>query len=317
MIPVVFISDENFVMQTHVAIKSMISNKNQDTEYDVYVVMAECPEEKKDELRVLGSEQVHINFVDASLEEFHDIKQLAHIPVACLLKFKICDFVEKYDKLLYLDGDIYVRGDLSELYDIDLKDQYAAAVTSLECIYLEERRINAGIMLFNARKMREKRMAEKLISVRKSLGDRGSMDQQTFNMVLADKIGELPCEYNCVPHKLIGGEKKAFPIDKLNALYHTNYLSNKDMVDHAVIIHYATGGKPWKYTWIPCGDEWYKCYLESIYGNKKLHRETRLESHGKGFVRVLKNKGLSGIWARIKHYTVERGKVSDTMKNWG
>lgn len=317
MIPVVFISDENFIMQTHIAMKSLIMNKNPDTEYDIFVVMAECSEAKKKELSVLASDQIHVNFVEASLEEFRDIKQLAHIPIACLLKFKICDLVKDYDKLIYLDGDIIVRGDLTKLYEIDLGDAYAAAVPSLETIYLDERRINAGVMLFNAKKMRENTMSQKLISYRKGLGDRGSMDQQTFNLVMGDEITILPCEYNCIPHKIIGPEKNIFKIEDLNNLYGTNYTSSKDMVKDAIIIHYATGGKPWKYTYIPCGEEWYAYYKKSIYSGTKLKRDNKLQAHMKGFVRVLKNKGIKGILGRIKYYTIDRNKIDDTTKNWG
>ena len=317
MIPIVFISDANFIMQTHVAMRSLIMNKNVDTQYDIYVVMAECPEDKKQKLKVLETEQVKVNFIDASLEEFRDIKQLAHIPIACLLKFKICDFVKNYDKIIYLDGDIYVRGDLTKLYECDLADYYAAAVPSLENIFNGEKRINAGIMLFNAKKMRDDKMADKLIAVRKELGDRGSMDQQTFNLVLAEQITELPCEYNCIPHKIIGAEKNVYKIEELNKLYHKNYLSKEEMVEDAVIIHYATGGKPWKYTYIPCSEEWYECYRTSIYGDIKLKRDSLMMAHMKGFVRVLKEKGMKGILGRIKYYTVDRNKVDDTSKNWG
>lgn len=314
MIPVVFISDENFIMQTHIAMKSLIMNKNPDTEYDIFVVMAECSEAKKKELSVLASDQIHVNFVEASLEEFRDIKQLAHIPIACLLKFKICDFVKDYDKLIYLDGDIIVRGDLTKLYEIDLGDAYAAAVPSLENIHNGEKRYNAGVMLFHAKKMRENAMSQKLISYRKGLGDRGSMDQQTFNLVMGDEMKELPCQYNCIPYKLIGGEKKKYPIKELNLLFHTSYENSKQMVDNAVIIHYATGGKPWKYTYIACGQEWYAYYKASMYGNIKLKRDNKLQAHMKGFVRVVKQKGIKGIVNRLQDYIKKENNISG---NWG
>lgn len=314
MIPIVFIADENFIMQTHIAMKSLIMNKNANTEYDIFVVMAECPDDKKQELKVLESDQVKVNFIDASLDEFRDIKQLAHIPIACLLKFKICDFVKDYDKIIYLDGDIYVRGDLTKLYEYEIGDYYAAAVPSIEMIFSNKRLINAGVMLFNARKMRTDSMADKLISVRKDLGDRGSMDQQTFNLVLEKEMTELPCEYNCIPHKIIGSEKRIYKLEALNKLYKKNYTTKKEMVDDAVIIHYATGGKPWKYTYIPCSREWYECYKLSIYGNIKLKRDNKFQAHMRGFIRILKQKGITGIIKRMKEYLSKDKGISGS---WG
>lgn len=317
MIPIVFISDENFVMQTHIAIRSLILNKAVNTEYDIYVVLAECSESKKKELKVLETEQVKVNFIDTSLEEFRDIKQLAHIPIACLLKFKVCDFIKNYDKIIYLDGDIYVRGDLTKLYNCDIQEYYAAAVPSLETIFNHEKRINAGIMLFNAKKMRDDCMSNQLIAVRKELGDRGSMDQQTFNLLMSEQMTTLPCEYNCIPHKIIGAEKNVYKIEDLNKLYQKNYKNKKEMVDKAIIIHYATGGKPWRYTYIPCSKEWYECYKCSIYGKIKLRRDTKLQAHMKGFLRVLKNKGIKGVVSRVKYYTIDRNKIDEISNDWG
>ena len=302
VIPIVFIADKNFIMQTGVAIYSIIQNKERDTKYHIYVVMAECDKEDEKKLRLVETESVEIEVINVSLEMYKDIKQLSHIPIACLLKFNICDYVKKYDKLLYLDGDIYVRGDLTELYNIDLGDNYIGGVPSLDMVFDSRRLINAGIMLFNAKLMRENNMSSLLMKTRKSLGDRGSMDQQTFNLLFKDKMVFLPIEYNCVANKLLGVEKKSFPIDKVNELYNRSYKSNKEVVDNAIIIHYATGGKPWRYTYIKCADEWYQCYKQSPYNIGKLNRETYIKSHLKGVLKNYKKGGIRALFNRASWY---------------
>lgn len=40
-------------------------------------------------------------------------------------------------------------------------------------------------------------------------------------------------------------------------------------------IHFATGNKPWKYTFAPCAKEWYQYYLQSPYGDKPFKRYGR------------------------------------------
>lgn len=75
------------------------------------------------------------------MDKYKDIKQLAHVPLASLLKFDICDLIPQYDKLLYLDGDIIVRQDLSELYQTDLNDNYVAGVAHSLGIVTGEKKV--------------------------------------------------------------------------------------------------------------------------------------------------------------------------------
>ena len=247
---------------------------------------------------------------------YRDIKQMSHIPISCLLKFNLCDYITKYDKIIYLDGDIYVRGDLTELYMFDLQENFLAGVPSLDMVFDDRKLINAGIILFDAKKMRENRMSEILVRERRKLGDRGSMDQQTFNMVMSDKIGFLPYQYNCVANKLIGIEKKKFPIKRVNEIYGTNFETNKQVVDNAIIIHYATGGKPWQYSYIKCANEWYKCFSESPYNDIKLKRKNKLQTHINGIKKNLKKGGIKALFNRVIWYVKNAfGKNDD--KSWG
>ena len=116
--------------------------------------------------------------------------------------------------------------------------------------------INAGIMLFNAGKMRRDSMKDILVAKRRSLGNRSSMDQQTYNMVIKDSIKYLGIRYNCVPGRLTGDVRMDYSIDELNRLYGTNYRNAREVIEDAVIVHFATGNKPWKYTFAPCAKKW-------------------------------------------------------------
>ncbi len=293
VIPVVLISDDNFIMPTCVAITSLIVNKAKDTEYDVYIIMAECSDSsyaKINELKELGTP---INLVRASLDEYRDIKQLSHISIACLLKFDVSELVPAYDKLLYLDGDIIVRGDLSEFYNVDLGDHYAAGVKELANIENPTGNINAGIMLFNAKRMRDEKLNLKLREVRRSLGDRGSMDQQTYNIVTGKDYLYQDIKFNCIPPKLITYDAQS--IGKVNELYGTNYKNGQDVIDKAVIIHYATGEKPWKYTFKPWAKEWYKYYMMSPYKNVEFKLRGIWSYHFDKLKKKISEKGIAGV----------------------
>lgn len=315
-IPVVFITDENFIMPTGVAIWSLGESKKPETEYLVYVVMAECSEKSRTEIMKAEREGVRIQMVEVSLDMYRDIKQLSHIPISCLLKFNICDFIPSQDKLIYLDGDILVRGDLTELYQIPLGDNVIAGVPELMMLQEKKKLINAGIMLFDAKKMREEGLAEKLAAKRRELGDRGSMDQQTFNLLLSDRTGTLPVKFNCIPNKLFGTERKNYPLEKLNALYHTTYETKRKLLDDAAILHYATGGKPWKYSYISCADEWYQSFLKSPYGSLRLKRKGALRAHAEGIIRNLGQGGIRAVLKRAAWY-IDALRGKNQFKEWG
>lgn len=316
IIPIAFISDKNFIMQTGVAIYSLIKNKNENTKYDIFVIMAECNKEDEKKLRLVETDKDKITIINVSLDMYKDIKQLSHIPIACLLKFNLCDYIDQYDKFIYLDGDIYVRGDLSDLYKIELEDNYIGGVPSLDMVFDNKKLINAGVMLFNAKLMRKDGMSNLLMETRKSLGNSGSMDQQTFNQVCSDRMIFLPFEYNCIANKLLGIERKAFSIEKVNKLYNTSFKNNKELVNSALIIHYATGGKPWQYTYIKCADEWYQCYLESPYNTIKLNRQNSIQTHLKGVVKNFKRGGIHALYNRLVWYIKEFFGKNDKA-SWG
>lgn len=306
MIPVVLISDDNFIMPTCVAITSLLVNKAPDTNYDIYIIMAECSAgsfEKIEELKGFGSP---INLVRASLDAYRDIKQLAHISIACLLKFDISELVPAYDKLLYLDGDIIVRGDLSDFYNTELGNHYAAGVKELANMDEETGNVNAGIMLFNAKRIRDEKLNLKMREVRRSLGDRGSMDQQTYNIVTGKDYLYQDIKYNCIPPKVI--ELATGRIERLNQVYGSNYKGPQDVIDHAVIIHYATGDKPWKYTFRPWAKEWYKYYMLSPYKNVEFKLRGIWEYRWDKLTSAVKEQGIGGVLGIFKERKERKNK---------
>ena len=69
----------------------------------------------------------------------------------------LADLVEGLpDKLLYLDADIMFNRDIHLLYDIDITDyEYAAGRDHYGKYLIQPNYINAGVLLFNMKKMRE------------------------------------------------------------------------------------------------------------------------------------------------------------------
>lgn len=299
-IPIAMITDDNFVMPTCVAITSIIYNKKHTTQYEIYVIMAECSERSKSFISKLSNldKDCKVSIIEVGLEKYRNVKQLAHISIACLLKFDICDLIPKYDKILYLDGDIIVRSDLLELYNVDLEGKYAAAVKEIQSINQDMGNINAGVMLFNAKRIRDELLSEKLYMTRMELGDRASMDQQTFNIVTKKNYVYLSIAYNCIPGRIL--RDKSYEIEKLNEIYNTTYKTAREVAESAVIIHYATGEKPWIYTFIEEAKEWYRYYLLSPYKDEPFRLRGRWEYRKDELINAFKNNGMIGVYNKIK-----------------
>ncbi len=142
------------------------------------------------------------------------------------------------------------------------------------------------------------------------------MDQQTINIVLNGKIKFLPMIYNCIPEKLIGPERVSYPTEKVNRLYDTNYDTNEKIIDAASIIHYATAGKPWKYSFVPCADEWYRYFKSSPYASENIYRMNRLHALINGGINAMKSRGLKGVLERAIDLLKERFRGND-YEMWG
>jgi len=294
-IPIVMICDDNFVMQTSVALMSLYKNKLETTIYDIFIIMVEGNEEQKETIKKLHRNDFLINIIDADLERYVEIKQLAHVPLASCLKFEISDLIPQYDKLLYLDGDIIVRKDIVELYETDLGENYVAGIPHSLGIVSGEKKLNGGVLLFNAAKIRKEKMRKVFVETRQSLGDRKSMDQETFHIVFGNKKVFLEPKYNVMIDK-VDYEKKYYTMKAYNDFFHSTYKSRKEIIDSAVIIHFTGSIKPWKYSFATCGAEWRR-YYNLLFGDTvKLELKGKIEYYKE----QIEQNGLKSIYWLMK-----------------
>ena len=150
-------------------------------------------------------------------------------------RYIIPELSPQLDKALYLDGDLVVNGSLEKLWDTDITDYLCAGVHDLWIENInykpqigfssDELYINAGVLLLNIPKMREKKIYEKLCETTISLGKQIQFqDQDIINIVCRGRVKELPERYNFTTE---------------NAIKHPQER------DKAAIIHYTGRAKPW------------------------------------------------------------------------
>ncbi len=216
---------------------SMIKKYNRNI--NVYVLTTDLSVISKKKLKTLETENVTINFIDINKDKFTNLPlTMQGITVETYYRYLLPEVLPNLDKVIYLDSDLLINGDLREIWDIDLEDYYLAGVNEIDLVNrfpeykiklgfnLEDLFINAGVLVFNLHKMRQDNISEHLFSETIRLKDTIMFqDQDVINIALKGKILELPLVYNYTVEAM---EKELLPIDEIK------------------IIHYnSPGAKPW------------------------------------------------------------------------
>lgn len=222
-IPIVFTFDDNYALPAAVAIKSLIHTGSKNTWYEIYCLYQNLSEANRLALNQIA--EIHWIKVDESL--FGDVPTTSEYPIDVYNRLAIHDILPQHDKIIYSDVDVLFQGDLTEVYDMDLKGTYWAGVPlernetpSIETMsqqkgnpddpqYMsghtkfEENKnefiFASGFMVINAKKMREDHMTGKFLQTIKQFAGRLRMfDLEVLNLACQDgSIKSLPFEY-CV-----------------------------------------------------------------------------------------------------------------------
>lgn len=101
------------------------------------------------------------------------------------------------DRVLLLDPDTLVTGDITGLWETDLTDYYLAAVQETRNNnHTKVPYFNAGVMLMNLEKLRRDGMDDKLIYEINTVAYE-HLEQDVINYLCDGKIMSLPSDYNC------------------------------------------------------------------------------------------------------------------------
>ena len=110
------------------------------------------------------------------------------------------------DKVLLLEGDQIVTGDLSELYNTDITDYYIAAADDLQSSIYKKKigmkkdspYVNCGMILYNLKKWREDGLTQKITEVLNSNQHMFFYDvQDVINYTVEGGVKVLPPKFNC------------------------------------------------------------------------------------------------------------------------
>lgn len=250
---VVFAGDYAYIRQIETAIKSLCRHNSH---VKVYVLNQDIPQEWFSKIRIYLQEMAG-DLIDCKLigsqYTMNWSNKLPHINHMTFARYFIPDFVTE-DKVLYLDSDLIVTGDLTDLFELDLGDNYLAAARSCFGAGVG---FNAGVLLINNKKWRSETIRQKLIDLtEKEHENVAEGDQSILNMLFKDQYNLLDDKYNFQ----IGFDAGA--AEKNHA-----FIFEIPLTPIPKILHYISPDKPWKQFSVGrLREEWWKySFMEWSY----------------------------------------------------
>ena len=221
-----FAANEKYARHLAAALYSVLKNRDTKRLYDVLILHKDISEESQKRILEMEKEgNVFIRFI--SMEQYE--KQVAYDVGAYYsveTNYRLFLFGEmfaKYDRILYLDCDLIVEGDISGLYDVELGDCEAAAVRSEDFrllskikkpIFMDrfpynvdnyrtdalgmktpENYFNAGVLVMDLKKVRQ-RITQKQVFEILHRHNYYYNDQDVLNIVFDGRVKNVDCRWN-------------------------------------------------------------------------------------------------------------------------
>ncbi len=277
-------TDDNYAAHSLVTILSIQEHTKETCKNVFYIIDDHIKEETKSfmqEFSVRFSNE--IRFLDMS--DVKSVLEKSDIPTwrggyTAYLKMFAMDKIEDADRVLYLDSDIIVRGDLSPVFSyLDGTDAPLAMVEDMtvstrydfkEYVFGSSDKsllyYNVGSILFDIKRWKEQKCNEQLWSfIKSNKRDFMYWEQEVFNLVFKGNIQTLPPEYNyCTPLLFFGAKTmgKLFYWDE-ERVKEYEALKDRYLVGHCFAVF---SRRPWhEKSKHPLADE-YKRLYEKIYG---------------------------------------------------
>ena len=249
-----FAVDNNYSTFLSVTLNSIMDNANPNYYYDCYVLDNGVHQVHKDVIEYQLKDNFKIIWVDMKekLTKFEEkLHTRDYYSKSTYFRLFIPNMFPQLDKALYLDSDIVVLGDISELYNTELGSNLVGAITDSavqntpifkeyvkEVIGVNDDKdyFNAGVLLMNLKQMRKENFEEKFFDMLSSYTFTVAQDQDYLNAICLNRVTKIDYSWNTMPIP-----ENVVKVDKLN-LIHYNMLWKPWIFDNTLYEDYF-----WKY----------------------------------------------------------------------
>lgn len=306
VVPVVFASDDAYAPVLTVAIESMLRNANPKRFYDVVVLTSNISGDHQAIMRTYLERHANarITFFNVwRMVRGYDLDtNNEHISVETYYRFLVQEVLSAYDKVLYLDSDLVVEGDVAELYDTQLGDNLVGATRDVD--YLANLNLpdgnrlrytrgvlkmknpydyfQAGVLVLNTRAMRKLHTVPEWLKVSQR-PDFIYNDQDILNSECEGRVTYLDASWN-VTNDIFHRATALYP--NTPAAAYDAYLASRR---NPKIVHFAGAAKPWTYGWIDLSEHFWSYaretpLYEAILAGLSEFEARRSESHMMNYI---------------------------------
>lgn len=213
IIPIFFACDNGFIKYTAVSLKSLMMNADRSREYNIHILNTGIEEENKRIIMDMADDTFHIFFDDVT----YYLKSLeSRLPLrdyysnTTYYRLFLAEMFPEYEKAVYIDSDTVVLGNIAELYDYDIGDNYVGAVsdpviyqTEIFADYAEQvldidrnHYFNAGVLVLNIRQFKEQDILGQFADLLRAYTFVVAQDQDYLNIICKNHVYWLDPKWN-------------------------------------------------------------------------------------------------------------------------
>lgn len=281
-IPIVLSANDDFTPYLGVMIQSIIDNSSLNIQYDIIILHKDISNDRQWLIQkmIKNMKNFSIRFCNTyylinNMNFFVD----KHLSEETYYRLLIQDILRSYNKVLYLDCDMVVNYDVSELFKTNIEGYLIAAVRDIDYagVYKKsmERReytekilklenpynyFQAGVLVLNLDEFRKNFTVEELINVAISYKWKHH-DQDVLNYLCKNKVKYLDMSWNVVMNWKNNFSCRMDVLKLAPRMLYNEYLNSRN---NPKIIHFAGYQKPWDEFECDYSEEFWK-YARKTY----------------------------------------------------
>ena len=239
VIHIAFAINDFYVDHLGVEMLSILDN-NRESSFSFYVLSNDLTQHSKNKLNLLlstySTSKIHYVHVDDKIFEGFPLR-IKHITKETYYRYALPDILSELNKVLYLDADLIILGDLRPLWDTDIKNYFVAGSHKAYIakqfpgykesigLHANSTYINGGVLLMNLNRIRKYDKTRELFDNTVKLKDIIKIqDQDVINITLKGGIKRVDKIYNYTTSDATEGTRRS---------------------KNVVVVHFNTRNKPW------------------------------------------------------------------------
>jgi lipopolysaccharide biosynthesis glycosyltransferase len=250
--------DANYSAHAGVALYSLLAS-NPGHSFDIVLLCSELPQTEIAKFARLGAQfpaRIGVRTTDPKM--WSALGTSKRITSATYFRFLLPSlFDPTVERVLYLDCDLIVDGDIAPLWETDLSGAVLAACREIGCektrsgplgLRASHRYFNAGVMVIDLKAWRAEDVSRRAVDfLTRNRALAVYFDQDALNVCLQDRVTYLSCVWNFMPFLNFTRFQTDFPEIEAGRL-------------KPVIVHFAGNAKPWLKT--PESHPWVRRYWD-------------------------------------------------------